>query len=329
MLVLDDLHGADVASLQLLKFVARVVHDVKIVLIGTYRDAEMHHSPERAAIIPDILRDAAQLPLAGLAENEVARMVEVRAQHSPNLNFVADLFRTTAGNPLFVDGIIRVLAAEGRLETALGLDVGSFKLPEGARGTIRKRLAMLSSDGRSILAIAATIGLEFELNLLARIGGDIAAQFLDQLREGIETGLITVITQECYRFTHPLIREVLYDELNAEGRSRLHLQIGESLESLPSADVALKFAQLAHHYRLGGNFEKAIDYSIAAGEEARAVFAHEETVRHWQLAIEMMQKMSYPAARQASLLEQLGYTEELAQSSLVTAVAHLVRAIKL
>jgi tetratricopeptide (TPR) repeat protein len=80
---------------------------------------------------------------------------------------------------------------------------------------------------------------------------------------------------------------------------------------------------------LGGNFEKAIDYSIAAGEEARVVFAHEETVRHWQLAAEMMEKMSYPAARQANLLEQLGYTEELAQSSLVTAVAHLVRAIKL
>src|SRR5262245_2278308 len=78
LLVLDDLHDADVASLQLLKFVARVAHDARLLVVGTYREAEMHRSQERAAIIPDILRDATRLPLAGLAEDEVGRMVEVR-----------------------------------------------------------------------------------------------------------------------------------------------------------------------------------------------------------------------------------------------------------
>jgi predicted ATPase len=87
MLVLDDLHDADVASLQLLKFVARVVHDAKLVIIGTHRDAEMRRSQERAAIIPDILRDATRLPLAGLAEDEVGRMLEVRVQRAPDPGF--------------------------------------------------------------------------------------------------------------------------------------------------------------------------------------------------------------------------------------------------
>src|SRR5215472_9595234 len=70
MLVLDDLHDADVDSLQLLKFVARVAHDARLIMVGTYRDAEMRGSPERAAILPDLLRDATRLPLAGLSEDQ-------------------------------------------------------------------------------------------------------------------------------------------------------------------------------------------------------------------------------------------------------------------
>jgi predicted ATPase len=75
-LVLDDLHDANLASLHLLKFVGRLVHDAKLIIIGTYRDAEMRRCQERAAIIPDLLRDATHLSLAGLAEDEVGRMLE-------------------------------------------------------------------------------------------------------------------------------------------------------------------------------------------------------------------------------------------------------------
>ena len=96
MPVLDDLHDADLASLQLLKFMARMVRDAGLIIVGTYRDAEMRHSPERAAIVPDILRDATRLPLAGLAEDEVERMVEVQAQRAPDSDFVAALSLTTA-----------------------------------------------------------------------------------------------------------------------------------------------------------------------------------------------------------------------------------------
>ena len=96
MPVLDDLHDADLASLQLLKFMARMVRDARLIIVGTYRDAEMRHSPERAAIVPDILRDATRLPLAGLAEDEVERMVKVQAQRAPDSDFVAALSLTTA-----------------------------------------------------------------------------------------------------------------------------------------------------------------------------------------------------------------------------------------
>src|SRR5215472_8111959 len=168
MLVLDDLHDADVASLHLLKFVARLAHDTRLIIVSTYREAEMRHSQERAAILPDILRDATRLPLAGLAEDEVGRMVEVRVQRAPDADFVAALSRTTAGNPLFVDGIIRVLAAEGRLGSTQPIALASYKLPDEVRAAIQRWLGLLSPEARILLTTAALIGLEFELGLLEK-----------------------------------------------------------------------------------------------------------------------------------------------------------------
>ena len=122
-------------------------------------------------MIAELVREGDHIPLAGLAETEVGRMVEARAALAPSASFVADLHRATAGNPLFVDGVVRVLIAEGKLAGAERLDLSGFKLPEGSRGAIRKRLAMLSSDAQALLLVAAVIGQEFESGLLERVCG--------------------------------------------------------------------------------------------------------------------------------------------------------------
>ncbi len=142
VLIFDDLHEADQDSLEMLKFVARGLHDSHVVVIGNYRDVEVRRSQMLSEAIAELLRDGDQIPLAGLAETEVARMVEARAALAPSPSFVADLHRATAGNPLFVDGVVRVLIAEGKLAGAERLDLSGFKLPEGSRGAIRKRLAI-------------------------------------------------------------------------------------------------------------------------------------------------------------------------------------------
>jgi len=114
VIVLDDLHEADTASLQMLQFTARVLHDANVLIIGTYRDAEMRRSTERAPLIDEIVRDALVLPIAALTESEVGDLVAGRAAGPAAIGIVAELHRATAGNPLFVDGVLRTLAAEGR-----------------------------------------------------------------------------------------------------------------------------------------------------------------------------------------------------------------------
>jgi hypothetical protein len=100
--------------------------------------------------------------LAGLAEEEIGRMVEMRAQRAPDPEFVVALSRTTAGNPVFIDGIIRVLAAEGRLGSAQPLVLANYKLPDEVRAAIQRWLGLLSPEARTLLNTAALRGLEFE-----------------------------------------------------------------------------------------------------------------------------------------------------------------------
>ena len=160
VIVLDDLHEADAASLQMLQFVARVLHDANVLIIGTYRDAEMRRSTERSALMDEIVRDALVLPIAALTESEVGDLVAGRAAGAPAIGIVAELHRATAGNPLFVDGVLRALAAEGRLGGGARIDLAGFKLPDSVRGAIRRRLGLLSPDARAVLTTAAVIGQE-------------------------------------------------------------------------------------------------------------------------------------------------------------------------
>ena len=149
VIVLDDLHEADTASLQMLQFIARVLHDANVLIIGTYRDAEMRRSPERSPLMDEIVRDALVLPIAALTESEVGDLVAGARAGAPAIGIVAELHRATAGNPLFVDGVLRTLAAEGRLGAARASTSRDSSSPTACAGAIRRRLGLLSPDARA------------------------------------------------------------------------------------------------------------------------------------------------------------------------------------
>ena len=111
LLILDDLHSADRASLLLLRFLAEQLRDANILLLATYRDLEVERQPEVARILGEIGRDGQHVPLAGLSEYEVARFVHKGVGLSPSEGLVAPLHGITRGTPFFVDEIIRSLAA--------------------------------------------------------------------------------------------------------------------------------------------------------------------------------------------------------------------------
>ncbi|HVN27021.1 MAG TPA: AAA family ATPase, partial [Candidatus Binataceae bacterium] len=153
-ILLDDLHDADTASLTMLRFVARESTGVGILIIGTYRDQEVQRAPVLSQLIGDLGREARSLPLAGLSPDEIAQLYDEVVGRPADAATVEKLHQATAGNPLFVDGIVRGLIAQ----RDQGHDIAaleSLSAPHTIREAIARRLRKLSDDARAALEVAA------------------------------------------------------------------------------------------------------------------------------------------------------------------------------
>lgn len=185
MLVVDDLHTADIPSLMMLRFLARDLRGARLVVIGTYREPEMRQSQDRAHLLDELIRESSRLPLSGLNAAEIRALIEVRTGVRPSAEIVEAVHNASGGNPLFADEITRNLASSG-----------SFSPSDGAAGTARygvssliaDRLRKLSPEANSVLAIGAAIGAEFELGLIRRITGESPEEILAAIDEAASQG---------------------------------------------------------------------------------------------------------------------------------------------
>jgi predicted ATPase len=286
---------------------ARELKGAPILLVATYREAEVRRSVALSKLIGELSREAHSIPVSGLSEPEVARLIELRAGQTPDQALVTKLCAATNGNPLFVDGIIRMLIADGSIGSAGGPD-RPFKIPGGIREAIRNRLDGLSPGSNAILAVAAAIGNEFEFNLCQSVAGVAAADAYRFLDEAARAGIVTAPGYGRYRFSHALIREAVYDELDTNGRVRIHGKIANRIEEIHREDIEAHLAELAHHFREAGLTEKAIDYSARAGRAASLVFAWTDATTHRLAALELMEQHGTDARRRAELLGLLGST---------------------
>jgi predicted ATPase len=170
LIVLDDLHDADEASLAMLRLVAHELKGAAIQIVATYRDAEVRRSPTLTKLIGELSRDARTIALGGLSEPEVASFVEMSAGQTPDPELVAKLYAATDGSPLFVEGIVRLLIAQRDVGRSSLSDL-PFTIPDGVRAAIRLRVGALSKDAISLLSIAAVMGKEFEVRHCQPVAG--------------------------------------------------------------------------------------------------------------------------------------------------------------
>jgi DNA-binding CsgD family transcriptional regulator len=320
VLILDDLHWADAPSLLLLPFLARELRAARLLVVGTCREGAAGGQRALARILADLAREpvVARFPLRGLGEPEVARFIEAVAGRPPPAPLVAAVYQQTEGNPFFVTELVRLLGAEGRLAPVPGA-AGPLAIPPTVRAAIGRRLDRLSAACRGVLAVAAVIGREFSLAVLAPAWAgeagaapDDRAPLLAALDEALAAHLVAEAPAGVgrYRFAHALIRETLYEELGSRDRARLHRRVGRALEALYGADVEPHLAELAAHFghaALDGDAEPAIAYAARAGERAGRLLAYEEAARHYRMALAALE-LGPPAdeRRRAALLLALG-----------------------
>ena len=317
ILVLDDLHAADPPSLLLLEFLGRELREIPLLLIGTYRHIDIERHPERAQILGAVARYGHRLPLAGLTEPEVARLIENTYACTPAPELVSAVYRTTEGNPFFIDEVVRLLVAEqGARLTASG-PPDKLQIPHGVREAIRERMRPLSATCRQVLAVAAAIGREFDVACLEHAGALPPDAVLDVLSEATTGGIVAPVGGQLarYTFNHALFRETLYDELSPAQRLRLHRRIGEVIEQLYVHDLEPHLAELAHHFlqaSADGDVEQAITYSTKAGRRAAAQLAYEDATAHYEHAL---QRSQAPDARRCELLVALGGVQRASSSA--------------
>lgn len=321
LLVLDDLHWADVASLLLLQFLSRELGEAKLLVVGAYRDTDLDRRHPLAEALPALRRAPTfeRVLLHGLSRQEVDRLLTLRAGHELDADgrqLAEALQRETEGNPFFIGESLRHLAESGKLQQSEGrwtvaAGINELGIPEGIREVIGRRLSRLAEETNRLLTVAAVIGREFDVAIVERVAA-VDADAVDAALEEAEAARVVQALGkgERYRFNHALIRETLYAELPTRRRVRLHRQVGEALEQQYARALEAHLSELAYHFlegAVGSDIEKAVAYARRAAERAMAGYAYETAARQYELALAVLADVDdEDAALRCDLLLALG-----------------------
>ncbi|MBI4517582.1 MAG: AAA family ATPase [Deltaproteobacteria bacterium] len=327
VLILDDLHWADRPSLLLLQFLARAMESSSLLVLGTYRDIEVTPKHSLADILGTLCREPLyeRLALHGLPEEDVQALLSTWGTQEVAGTFARFIARVSEGNPFFIKEFCRHLVEENLVVREGGrwvehVSAGQLAIPQEIRVLIERRLAHLSAPCRRLLTIAAVIGREFALPVIARVwsklGGPAEAAepaALELLDGAVAARILDPSPRHLgrYRFSHALICETLYDDLPPSDRARLHRHVAECLEDFYRADLEPHLSGLAHHFVAaaagGGDSERAIVYCLRAAERASAALAYEEAVAHYERALQVL-ALQYPVdeTRRCHVLLALG-----------------------
>jgi DNA-binding CsgD family transcriptional regulator len=311
LLVLENLQWADSSSLELLHFTARQVAGDRILIVGTYNDADQ--SAEGQSTLRSLETSLVRLGIAQslhLASLDLAATMEL-VSHALGEPAARDLGEAvqqrTRGNPFFVEETLKALAdvaiAKGRAPTTQ--DLVALRMPQTIRDVVVARLGRLSANARKLADLAAVIGTRSSHDALAfvsQLAEDALLAALDELRQARVVDERSEDGDIQYDFTHPLLQEALYAELGLARARALHAAIAESLEAYYGASAKDHADELAFHYlradarRLA---EKAVQYLHTAGRNAMAKHASREAADYLAAALDQLGRVDAPNEERA------------------------------
>lgn len=307
VLIVDDLHRSDVASLQILGSLAERLGDVAVLVVVAYRDLEAQQIEPVLATLTRMNRQpgVTRVSLGGLSVAEVRRLVEAHTGTTSSEGVARAICARTEGNPFFVSELVALLRAQRRLG-ATDEDAVQREIPAGVRETIRLRLGRLPQETVRLLGVAAVIGMYFALDTLT------AAADVDEERalDVVESALVVGVVLESgdvvgrYRFSHALVRDTLYEGLSGLRRARLHQRVAEALERQRPDDPPL--VELADHFAKAApvaGVEQAVDYAVRAAQWARASLAYEQAEAQLRQALELVGQMRPSPEREGRELD--------------------------
>ena len=292
-LVLDDLHWADLASLNLLRFLARDIAALPLLLLVTYRADELTRAHPLYTLLPLLVREAGacRVDVRPLDVDALWALVTARYHLSARdaARLVAYLRARAEGNAFYTVEVLRTLE-EGALrevwpgqEWALD-DLDAVPLPMLLRQVIDGRLLRLGPEARPLLTLAAVIGPETPVDLWLALAGVDEPTLLTLIERAMEARVLDEVGDgKSVRFRHALIRDALYTGIPAARRVRLHLRVGEALLAGAEPDPDA----VAYHLRQAGD-AGAAQWLIRAGERAQRAAAWLIASDRFEAAIDLL-----------------------------------------
>ncbi|MBF6595564.1 MAG: AAA family ATPase [Thermaceae bacterium] len=300
LIVIDDLHWADEASVALFFHLSRRLEGSRILLLGAYRADEIESAEGQrhplAKVLTEIKRYAGDVwvDLGARPETEARAFVEQLLDSEPNRldeSFRQQLYGHTGGHPLFTVELLRALQERGDLVRdrtgcwVVGAALDWNTLPARVEGVIEERIGRLSRSEREILDIASVQGQVFAVEVVGQIAQMAMRPLLRELSQELERqyGLVLEDSElkvgraplAAYRFVHALFQHYLYGELGMAEKRLLHLESARALEQIYAEHSDEISAQLAWHYDQAGQDDKAAQYLVRSGELANAQGAPE------------------------------------------------------
>ena len=283
VLVLEDLHWADRASRDLIAFLSHALRSGRVTLVGSYRSDELHRRHPLRPLLAELVRlpGVERLELAPFSRAELAAHLEAIAGTPLQADQVERIYARSEGNPFYAE---QLLAGDaGRAEVAL---------PSTLLEVLSARVQVLSEPARQVLAVAAVAGRRVSHPLLAQIAGWPEPDLEPALREAIAAGvLVADQSTGTYVFRHALLQEAVYGDLLPGEQLRLHAAYARVLASTEGAA-----AELAHHCLQCHDLVGALAASVQAADEAAAVLAPAETLRHLSSALKLWERVPDPAS---------------------------------
>jgi DNA-binding CsgD family transcriptional regulator/tetratricopeptide (TPR) repeat protein len=264
VLVIDDLHWSDPASVVLWGRIARTAHQVPLLLIGIARPV-----PQREDLLAlrRTVDDAHRVQLGSLPQTAVAELVGTLVSGRPDAGLLR-LAAGAAGNPLYLTEMLAALARSGGIAVSPNgtAQLVAGTVPDSLPGVIADRLGFVSAPTREVLRAAALLGVEFAITDLTAVLGRTVAALVPALDEARATGVLADFGSGL-AFRHPLIREALYAEMPASVRAAWHRDAGHALASAGAAPDRVARQLLRALSGPGSDAREATDAPDRASDE--------------------------------------------------------------
>jgi adenylate cyclase len=306
VLVVEDLHWADAASIEMLGAVADRLADRPLLVLLMYR-------PTLAADALGTSRVAhTGIEVTALSRSDSEALLAEWFGDSTRLfpaRLRALILERAGGNPLYLEEVVRDLIAAGVLVRD-GLawrcteEAATAQVPSTLHGLLLARVDRLDAAERQVIQEAAVIGPRFEVPLLKTVSAEPAAVdgALDAL---VGADLLTPGPE--HRFRHGLLREIVYQNILVARRTELHTRVGTAIEAEGAGgpESLDRLVALGHHFALGADKRRGARYLTAAGDWARGVYANADAIQHYQRALAALEQCDAVEAEQLVIRERM------------------------